>query len=222
MSKKPIYKSKNFRRYSTRFWWFTKLTKKDYNQIQYWQDTNKKQPKYYTTRLKTRRALAIFYGGLSYKQIHTLYLQAFALPGKPGPILFQSLEKRLDVSLFRASFAISMQAAKQLINHDKILVNRCVVTSPGFLLKPGDIVSTTITGFQWLCNQHKEKLEILSIKHPKSSHLEVMPEILTFIFLFSPEQVALPYFLQKRGKRIIKRPLFDNTTISQMCYPLKG
>jgi len=222
MSKKSIYKSKIFRRYSTRFWWFKKLSKKDYNQIQYWQDLTKKQLQYYSIRLKSRKALSLFYGAISKKQLDSYYLRSLSLSGKSGSVLFQSLEKRLDVSLFRSSFAMSIQTAKQLIKHKQVLVNQCKITSPSYLLKPGDIVSIDKRYFTTWNKFLKLRLNSLKIKHPKAHHLEINPKILTFIYLFSPQQIAIPYTLQKQNKRIIKQPLFDIDTISQTFYPLKG
>ena len=51
------------------------------------------------------------------------------------------LEKRLDCILYRACFVRSLQEAKQLISHKKICINNNIISKPGYVVKPGDIIS---------------------------------------------------------------------------------
>ena len=53
------------------------------------------------------------------------------------------IERRLDLVLFRAGFAISLSQARQLISHKKIFVNGTAVTSSFFILNKGDIISVS-------------------------------------------------------------------------------
>ena len=50
------------------------------------------------------------------------------------------LESRLDINITRLRLAKSIFESKQLINHNKILVNDKIVNKPNFLLKKGDII----------------------------------------------------------------------------------
>ena len=61
--------------------------------------------------------------------------------GKTGEALLRFLEVRLDNITRRLGFAISMKAARQLVNHGHVLVNGRQVDIPSFLVKPGDTVS---------------------------------------------------------------------------------
>lgn len=224
MSKKPIYNSKMFRRYSTRFWWFKKISKKEIKYITNKKNLiNKKKPQHFHKRLRLQKTLSIFYGGISRKQLRFYYIKALYLPGRLGSIIFQSIESRLDVSLFRSSLVLTMQAAKQFIKHRRVLVNQRPAVTPGFSLKPGDIVSINKKHFDSFNNSIKTELNSFkTFIHPKANHLEINSRILTFIFLFLPQQIAIPYRLEKLSKKLItKQPLFDIYEISQCFYPLK-
>ncbi len=54
---------------------------------------------------------------------------------------FSTLERRLDCILYRACFVTSLQGAKQLISHKKICINNNIISKPGYLVEPGDIIS---------------------------------------------------------------------------------
>jgi len=55
-------------------------------------------------------------------------------------ILIQSLEKRLDNTVFRLGLASSRTQARQLVNHGHFLVNTIKVNIPSYEVKKGDIV----------------------------------------------------------------------------------
>jgi len=59
--------------------------------------------------------------------------------------LMNLIERRLDIVLFRANFALTLSQARQLISHRQIFVNGVVVTSSFFVLKKGDIISVSPT-----------------------------------------------------------------------------
>jgi small subunit ribosomal protein S4 len=61
--------------------------------------------------------------------------------GKTGEALLRYLEVRLDNVVRRLGFAVSMKAARQLVNHGHIRVNGRQVDIPSFLVKPGDAVN---------------------------------------------------------------------------------
>ena len=55
--------------------------------------------------------------------------------------IFQTLERRLDTSLWRCGFFSSVYAARQWILHKRVFVNGKVAVRPSHPLKPGDIVT---------------------------------------------------------------------------------
>jgi len=61
--------------------------------------------------------------------------------GQTGVALLRFLEVRLDNVVRRLGFAVSMKAARQLVNHGHIKVNGRKVDIASCLLKPGDSVT---------------------------------------------------------------------------------
>jgi len=61
--------------------------------------------------------------------------------GQTGAALLRFLEVRLDNIVRRLGFAVSMKAARQLVNHGHIRVNGKKVDISSCLVKPGDTVS---------------------------------------------------------------------------------
>ena len=55
--------------------------------------------------------------------------------------MLQTLESRLDNVLYRAGFAITRKQARQIVNHEHVLVNGKKVDVPSYILKAGDVVS---------------------------------------------------------------------------------
>ena len=58
-----------------------------------------------------------------------------------GVALLRFLEVRLDNIVRRVGFAVSLKAARQLVNHGHIKVNGRCVSIPSFLVKPGDEIN---------------------------------------------------------------------------------
>ena len=58
-----------------------------------------------------------------------------------GLRLVQLLEGRLDNVVFRAGYARTIPAARQLVNHGHILVNGRKVDIPSFQVRPEDVIS---------------------------------------------------------------------------------
>ncbi|MAF91525.1 MAG: 30S ribosomal protein S4 [Bdellovibrionaceae bacterium] len=79
------------------------------------------------------------------------------------------LESRLDNVLFRASFASSIAAAKQLCSHRKVLVNGKIVDIRSAILKPGDVVSLKDSCYQNQVFMHAQSVKRLELP----LHLEV-------------------------------------------------
>lgn len=94
-------------------------------------------------QLKERKKLSLFYGNLTRKQILNLFNKVKTNKGDFFKNVFSLLEKRLDVVLYRSGFTQTLSQARQLIKHNKILVNQKIINLPSFLLKPGDFVSMT-------------------------------------------------------------------------------
>ncbi len=94
----------------------------------------------YAVRLREKQKLRFHYC-LSEKQLRSTVAKASSIKGNPGTNLLEKLETRLDNVVFRAGFAPSMPAARQMTNHGHIAVNGKRVDIASYQLKIGDVVS---------------------------------------------------------------------------------
>ena len=74
-------------------------------------------------------------------QFKRFFTKATKDKGQTGQALLRFLEIRLDNIVRRLGFAVSLKAARQLVNHGHIKVNGRCVDIASCMLKPGDEVS---------------------------------------------------------------------------------
>jgi ribosomal protein S4 len=120
------------------------LTLEKNAKMQYRQATNlqkKKKRSQFAYQLKAKQLISTLYGNLNTQYFKTLYKKCKLLKGKNTINFFSTLEKRLDCILYRACFVTSLQEAKQLISHKKICINNNIISKPGYIVEPGDIIS---------------------------------------------------------------------------------
>lgn len=94
----------------------------------------------YLTQLREKQKVRRTYGLLE-KQFAKLMIEASRLSGNsimPGEMLLQLLERRMDNAVYRAGFATSRRAARQLVGHGHFMLNGLRVDIPSIRLKPGD------------------------------------------------------------------------------------
>ena len=90
------------------------------------------------TQLKAKQKLKGYYGNISEKQFRKYYAEAIRMKGDSGDNLIGLLERRLDAVVYRAKFAPTPFAARQLVNHGHIRINGKRVNIASYLVKPGD------------------------------------------------------------------------------------
>jgi small subunit ribosomal protein S4 len=94
----------------------------------------------YSTQLREKQKVRRTYGLLE-KQFARLMNEASRRPGLSGENLLQLLELRLDNAVYRAGFATSRRAARQLVSHGHFMLNGRRVDIPSIRLKPSDEVT---------------------------------------------------------------------------------
>ena len=95
------------------------------------------KPSLYLTQLREKQKVRRLYGLLE-KQFAKLMNEATRQPGLTGENLLRMLEQRLDNAVYRAGFATSRRAARQLVGHGHFMLNGRRVDIPSIRLKPGD------------------------------------------------------------------------------------
>jgi len=95
----------------------------------------------YATQLREKQKVRRTYGLLE-KQFARLMNEASRRKeGLAGENLLQLLELRLDNAVYRAGFATSRRAARQLVGHGHFMLNDRRVDIPSIRLKAGDVIT---------------------------------------------------------------------------------
>ncbi|MDR1289154.1 MAG: 30S ribosomal protein S4 [Holosporales bacterium] len=102
---------------------------------------NKSKPSDYCIQLHAKQKLKGYYGNIGEKQFRKIYQEAVRRKGDTSENLIELLERRLDTVVYRMKLAITVFAARQLINHGHIAVNGKRIDIPSFRLKDGDEIS---------------------------------------------------------------------------------
>jgi small subunit ribosomal protein S4 len=93
----------------------------------------------YLLQKREKQKCARIYGVLE-KQFRGYYDEANRRSGKTGDELLRILESRLDNVVYRAQFAPSRDAARQIVRHGHVLVNGKKVDIPSYRVSANDIV----------------------------------------------------------------------------------
>jgi len=95
------------------------------------------KPSLYLTQLREKQKVRRTYGLLE-KQFAKLMNEATRQDGLAGENLLRMLEQRMDNAVYRAGFATSRRAARQLVGHGHFMLNGRRVDIPSIRMKAGD------------------------------------------------------------------------------------
>ena len=141
MSKRSSAKYKLDRRMGENIWGRPKspVNKREYGPGQHGQRRKGKMSDF-GIQLRAKQKLKGYYGDVTEKQFRKVYEEAVRMKGDTSQNLIGLLEQRLDMVVYRAKWAPTIFAARQIVNHGHILVNgkRCNIASAR--LSPGDVI----------------------------------------------------------------------------------
>ncbi|MBN8812265.1 30S ribosomal protein S4 [Sphingomonas sp. NPDC092331] len=142
MSKRSSAKYKLDRRMGENIWGRPKspVNKREYGPGQHGQRRKGKMSDF-GIQLRAKQKLKGYYGDVTEKQFKRAYEDASKMKGDTSQNLIGLLEQRLDMIVYRAKFAPTIFAARQLVNHGHVLVDgeKCNIGSRR--IKPGQTVS---------------------------------------------------------------------------------
>lgn len=95
------------------------------------------KPSQYALQLREKQKVKRLYGLLE-RQFSNLMKEAAKTKGQSGQLLLQLLERRADNVIYRAGFATSRRAARQLVTHGHFELNGRRVDVPSIRLSVGD------------------------------------------------------------------------------------
>jgi small subunit ribosomal protein S4 len=94
----------------------------------------------YSLQLREKQKVRRIYGVLE-AQFQRYFREALRVRGVTGAHLLILLERRLDNVMYRAGYAPSRAAARQLVTHAHFTVNGHPVDVPSYLVKAGDKIT---------------------------------------------------------------------------------
>lgn len=125
----------------------------------------------YGLQLREKQKIRFLYG-ISEKQFRNYVLKALKQKDVVSH-LAESLEFRLDNTVFKLGFASTRKAARQMVSHGHVTINGKTVNIPSCGLRVGDIVGLTTKA---LASGAVTNLDILLKKHETPSWLELLRE----------------------------------------------
>jgi small subunit ribosomal protein S4 len=93
----------------------------------------------YSLQLREKQKVKRLYGLLE-KQFSNLMKEATKAGGQSGENLLRFLEQRADNAVYRAGFATSRRAARQLVTHGHFMLNGRRVDIPSMRMSAGDVL----------------------------------------------------------------------------------
>ncbi|MBC7987629.1 MAG: 30S ribosomal protein S4 [Sphingomonadaceae bacterium] len=142
MSKRTSAKYKLDRRLGENIWGRPKspVNKREYGPGQHGQ-RRKGKISDFGLQLRAKQKLKGYYGDVTEKQFKKAYVEAARMKGDTSQNLIGLLERRLDAVVYRAKFAPTVFAARQLVNHGHVRVNGVKCDIPSRRIAPGDEVT---------------------------------------------------------------------------------
>ena len=132
MSKRTSSKYKLDRRMGENIWGRPKspVNKREYGPGQHGQRRKGKLSDY-GIQLRAKQKLKGYYGDVTEKQFKRAFLEASNMKGDTSQNLIGLLERRLDMIVYRAKFAPTIFAARQIVSHGHIRVDgiKCNIAS---------------------------------------------------------------------------------------------
>jgi len=119
----------------------------------------------YSLQLREKQKVKRLYGLLE-KQFSNLMTEANRSEGQSGQTLLRLLEQRLDNAIYRAGFAPSRPAARQLVTHGHFMLNGRRVDIPSIRLKAGDEI---VARPHSASNSYFQKIDEVSPEVPDAS-----------------------------------------------------
>jgi small subunit ribosomal protein S4 len=201
MSKREASKFKIDRRMGENIWGRGKspVNKRSYGPGQHGQRRAKKLSDY-GTQLQAKQKLKGYYGNITERQFRRYYQEASRRPGDTGENMIGLLERRLDALVYRAKFAASPFAARQLVSHGHVKINGKRVTIASYTVREGDMVELS-------AKARDMGVVLEAAKSPERDtpdYLEVDHGKMTAKFLRTPKLADVPYAVQMQPHLIVE------------------
>jgi small subunit ribosomal protein S4 len=201
MTKRANAKYKLDRRMGENIWGRPKspVNKRTYGPGQHGQRRAKKLSDY-GTQLQAKQKLKGYYGNITERQFRKYYTEAVRRPGDTGENMIGLLECRLDAVVYRAKFAPTPFAARQLVSHGHVKVNGKRVTISSFQVKESDTVELSAKARDMALVIEASK----SAERDTPDYVAVDTSKMTAKLLRTPKLSDVPYAVQMQPHLIVE------------------
>lgn len=153
----------------------------------------------HSIHLKAKQKVKKYYN-IRESQFKKIFNEAKRLKGNTEGIFAGLLESRLASIVYRANFAPTVFAARQLVSHKHVLVNGKPINISSYQVKVGDVVSLTESAKKIpLINESLESME-----RDIPNYLELNANDKTVKFLNKPALVDIPYPFEAEFNMIVE------------------
>lgn len=156
----------------------------------------------YAKKLQEKQKLRFNYG-LGERHIQRLFLEAKRSKMPTGDKLLELLERRLDNFVFRAGFAPTIVAARQLVSHRHIRLNGRSVNIPSIRINAGDEISLGPRATK--IPNVVECIESPSLERPEWLHFDATAKTARVTRVPAPDEVPFPIEVQQVVEYYAKR-----------------
>lgn len=147
----------------------------------------KRKPSLYGRRLREKQKLRFHYG-VTERQMRTIAEQASRTASSTGTAIVRLLEQRIDNIVFRAGFARTIPAARQLVSHGHVTLNGRRLDVPSARLRPGDVVVVKTKAHEIVRLQQSTGTTLA-----KPDWLAVDDTALSVRVVSMPDETAIPF-----------------------------
>ncbi len=190
MSKRTSAKYKLDRRMGESVWGRPKspVNKRSYGPGQHGQRRAKKLSDY-GTQLQAKQKLKGYYGNITERQFRKYYTEASRRQGDTGENMIGLLERRLDAVVYRAKFAPTPFAARQIVSHGHVKVNGKRVTIASYQVKEGDAIELSAKARDMALVMEAAK----SAERDTPDYIEANHDKMSAKFVRTPKLADVPY-----------------------------
>ena len=133
--------------------------------------------------------------GLRESQLRRVVSSAKRRKGATGQNIVELLERRLDNLVFRAGFAPTIPAARQMIGHGHFMLNGRRVTIPSIAVRDGDVFGPSEKGAKH--DPFRSAQETPALERPEWIRVETSNESASATLQRAPESAPFPIDLQR-------------------------
>lgn len=152
----------------------------------------------YGLQLRAKQQLKAYYN-MTERQFRRVYQEAVRKRGDASENLTALLERRLDAVVYRANFATTIFAARQLVSHKHIMVNGKKANIPSLAVKDGDVIE--------VCEKARQFVPVIEATQKKERDLPAYYDQdgdFKVKFVRAPQFTDIPYPVQMEPNLVIE------------------